>query len=288
MIALSALSAESAISILVATMTNVLRWMVPPGSTVNLAGFNSADTGDFQEKEQAEAAMAADIKRLQDLQELFYVDGRHALLLILQGTDTAGKDGTVKHLSHGLGLVGAEMTNFKAPTTDELAHDFLWRIHQHVPACGRIGIFNRSHYEDVLIVRVHNLVPQAVWEARYDQINAFERILTQNNTVILKCFLQISKDEQKERLQARLDDPTKHWKFNPGDLKERARWHEYRAAYEAALSRCSTENAPWYVIPSDKKWFRNYAVTRLLIETLESLDLRLPTPSFDPKDVRIV
>ena len=263
------------------------RWRVEPGSRVDLSTFDPADTGDFHDKNQAAPAMDADLDRLRDLQERLYVDDRFAILLVLQGMDTSGKDGTVKHLSGGLTLIGAEVTNFKAPTTTDLQHDFLWRIHQRLPERGHIGIFNRSHYEDVLIARVHHLVPETVWKKRYDQINAFERMLAEDGTVVLKCFLHIGKEEQRERLQARLDNPEKHWKFDPGDLKERARWPDYVEAYEAALSRCSTEAARWYVIPSDKKWFRNYAVTRLLVETLEELDLRLPEVRFDPSTIRI-
>jgi PPK2 family polyphosphate:nucleotide phosphotransferase len=262
------------------------QWRVAPGTLVNLAALPTDDTDRFDDKEQAEATMNSDLERLRDLQELLHADDRFALLLVLQGTDTSGKDGTVKHLSSGVSLVGAEMTNFKAPSETELAHDFLWRVHQHVPERGRIGIFNRSHYEDVLIVRVHNLVPPKVWERRYEQINAFERILTLNNTIVIKCFLHISKTEQKERLLARLDNPAKHWKFNPGDLKERGLWDDYQRAYETALSRCNTADAPWYVIPANKKWFRNYAVTRVLVETLERLDLRPPRGGFDPHAMR--
>jgi PPK2 family polyphosphate:nucleotide phosphotransferase len=263
------------------------QWRIEPGSSVDLSDLDPADTGEFAGKEDAAPATAADLERLRDLQELLYVDDRHALLLVLQGMDTAGKDGTIGHLSRGVNLVGVEAANFKAPTSLELQHDFLWRIHQRVPERGRIGIFNRSHYEDVLIARVHTLVPPDVWERRYDQINDFEKMLTENGVTIIKCFLHISKKEQKERLQARLDNPAKHWKFNPGDLKERARWHDYVGAYEAALSRCSTTWAPWYAIPADKKWFRNYAVVRLLVDTLERLDLRYPEATFDPKRITI-
>jgi PPK2 family polyphosphate:nucleotide phosphotransferase len=263
------------------------RWRVKPGAGVELSTFDPAETGDFEEKEQAEPAMDADLARLRDLQERLYIDDRFAVLLVLQGMDTSGKDGTIKHISGGVTLIGGEVANFKAPSSTELQHDFLWRIHQRVPERGRIGIFNRSHYEDVLVARVRNLVSEAVWKRRYDQINAFEQMLTENGTVVRKCFLHISKEEQKERLQARLDEPDKHWKFNPDDLKERARWPEYVEAYEAALSWCSTEHAPWYVIPADKKWYRNYAVTRLLVETLASLDLRLPAVTFDPKKIQI-
>jgi PPK2 family polyphosphate:nucleotide phosphotransferase len=264
----------------------VEQWRPPPGAAVKLAEYPTNDTSGFEDKDQAAAVMEADLERLRDLQELLYADGRFAVLLVLQGMDTSGKDGMVKHLSSGISLVGAEMTNFKAPSETDLAHDFLWRVHQHVPERGRIGIFNRSHYEDVLIVRVHNLVPNDVWGARYDQINDFEHLLTHTNTVVIKCFLHISKEEQKERLLARLGNPAKHWKFNPGDLKERSYWDAYQQAYEAAISRCNTADAPWYIIPADKKWHRNYAVTRLLIETLERLKLRPPAIDFDPHVMR--
>jgi PPK2 family polyphosphate:nucleotide phosphotransferase len=202
--------------------------------------------------------------------------------------DTSGKDGAIRKLSRGIDLNGAEVTNFKAPVGDELRHDFLWRVHRRVPELGMVGIFNRSHYEDVLIVRVHNLVPPHVWERRYDQINDFERMLTENNVAVLKCFLHITRDEQKERLEARLNDPAKLWKFNPDDLKERAFWDEYQTAYEVALTRCSTDHAPWHIIPANKKWFRDYAITRLLVETLEGLDLRLPSPAIDPSSVKVI
>jgi PPK2 family polyphosphate:nucleotide phosphotransferase len=262
-------------------------WRVIPGSGVRLAEHDPDNTGPFQNKDDARAAMDADLERLRDLQELLYVDGRYAVLMVLQGMDTAGKDGTIKHLSSGISLLSGEVSNFKTPSQTELEHDFLWRIHQRVPEKGRIGIFNRSHYEDVLIVRVHELVPPEVWGGRYEHINAFEKLLHDGNTVIVKCFLHIDAGEQKERLQARLDNPAKLWKFNLGDLKERARWHDYQRAYEDALSRCSTEHAPWHIIPANRKWFRNYAVTRLLLETLESLDLRLPPATVDPRNITI-
>jgi PPK2 family polyphosphate:nucleotide phosphotransferase len=256
-------------------------WLVKPGSHVELAGFDPADTRPFSDKEAAAETAAADLLRLRELQERLHVDGRRALLLVLQGMDTSGKDGTVKHLSGGLSLLGARLAAFAAPTPEELRHDFLWRVHAQAPAHGMIGIFNRSHYEDVLVARVHRLVPEAVWRERYAQINAFEALLAASGTTIVKCYLHISKDEQRQRLLARLDAPDKRWKFDPGDLAERRHWDAYRAAYEEALSRCSTEQAPWYVVPADHKWYRNYAVTRLLVEALERLPLRLPKPGFD-------
>jgi PPK2 family polyphosphate:nucleotide phosphotransferase len=263
------------------------RWLVPPGEPVKLSKYDPEDTAPFHSKEGAEQATEKLLDRLLELHEQLHVDGRFAVLLVLQGMDTAGKDGTINHLSRGLNLLGAEVTAFKAPTEAELKHDFLWRIHQRTPERGRLGIFNRSQYEDVLVVRVHNLVPPSVWQKRYDQINEFEELLVESGTLVLKCFLHISKDEQRERLQARLDDPSKVWKFNANDIKERALWDDYQKAYEVALSRCSTKRAPWYIIPSNKKWFRNYAVVHLLVELLESLDLKLPTPEFDPRTIRV-
>ncbi|HBE72603.1 MAG TPA: polyphosphate kinase, partial [candidate division Zixibacteria bacterium] len=223
--------------------------------------------------------------KLAKLQYLLYAENKHALLVILQGMDACGKDGTVRHVMHGVNPQACRVTSFKAPTSQELDHDFLWRIHQHVPPKGEIGIFNRSQYEDVLIVRVKNLVPKEVWARRYKQINQFERILARNGVTILKFFLHISKDEQKRRLQERLADPTKNWKMNPDDLKERARWDEYQKAYEAALSECGTKWAPWHVIPADKKWFRNLAVSQAIIETLEGLRMKFPKPDYDPKKI---
>ncbi len=263
-------------------------YRVVPGSKVDLDRIDPADVSPFTRREDAEAAMAADLLRLRDLQEQFYVDGRYALLLVLQGMDTSGKDGMLRHLSGGLNLAGSEVTSFKAPNSDELDHDFLWRVHRRVPARRRVGIFNRSHYEDVLVVRVNNLVPRPVWRTRYTQINEFENILVQNGVIILKCFLHISKDEQKERLLARLEDKDKLWKLEPSDLAARKQWDSYQEAYEAALAKCSTKEAPWYVIPANRKWFRNYAVTRLMVETLESLSLKLPVPKIDPTEFTIV
>jgi PPK2 family polyphosphate:nucleotide phosphotransferase len=201
--------------------------------------------------------------------------------------DTAGKDGTIRNVMTGCNPQGCTVTSFKVPTPEELAHDFLWRVHKAVPGKGQIGIFNRSHYEDVLVVRVHNLVPKSVWSKRYDEINAFENHLTRNGVTILKFFLHISKDEQKRRLLDRLNDPRKQWKVNPGDFEERKLWDDYTAAYEDALSRTSTGHAPWFVIPSDHKWFRNLAVSSIIVDALESLDLKLPRPSFDLKSMRV-
>ncbi len=221
------------------------------------------------------------LERLTQLQDAFHADGRHALLLILQGRDAAGKDGTIKTVYGAFNPVGVKVESFGPPSTLELRHDYLWRVHNVVPARGMIGVFNRSHYEDVLVVRVRNLAPKDVWEQRYEQINNFERMLVENNVVVRKCFLHISRDEQKERLSERLVDPEKNWKFRLGDLEDRALWDDYTEAYRDALTKCSSKEAPWYVVPSDSKTVRNYLVTRMMVETLESLDLKYPLMSPD-------
>lgn len=262
------------------------RLRVKPGSAADLASRDPADTLGM-EKAQAESHLEASREKLAKLHELLWADNSRALLLILQGMDTSGKDGAIRHVMSGVNPQGCTVTSFKQPTPEELDHDFLWRIHKNVPARGDIGIFNRSHYEDVLVVRVHGLVPKETWSARYRQINDFERMLTENGVAVLKCFLHISKDEQAERLQARLDDPTKNWKFSEGDLAERARWDQYIEAYEEALTRCSTEEAPWHIIPADRKWIRNAAVSRLVVKTLESFKLRWPKPKLDLRRIRV-
>ena len=232
-------------------------------------------------KAKAQAESARDAKTLRQLQERLYAEDRRALLLVLQGMDTSGKDGTITHVIGKVDPQGVQIRGFGKPTAEELRHDFLWRIRRALPPKRFIGIFNRSHYEDVLIVRVKRLVPKTVWSKRYDAINDFEREVSASGTTIVKVCLRISYAEQGERLLARLGDPTKQWKFNPDDLDDRARWREYMAAYEDALARCTSEAAPWYVVPADKKWYRNWAVTRILIETLEEMDPRYPAPRFD-------
>ena len=255
------------------------RYRVPPGTKVRLRDYDPDETGGYEGKEAARSPLKRDRRRLRDLQEILYAQAQHSLLIVLQATDTGGKDGTIRHVMRGVNPQGCQVVSFKQPTPEELAHDFLWRVHRATPRRGEITIFNRSHYEDVLVVRVHNLVPPSVWQQRYEQINEFEQLLAESGTTILKFFLHISKDEQKERLQARLDDPTKQWKFNIGDLKERALWDDYVAAYEDALSRCSTETAPWFVVPANHKWYRNVVVARIIVEALEGLDLRYPDPA---------
>ena len=225
---------------------------------------------------ETEAATAADVAEIDRMQEILYAQAKHALLVVLQGPDTSGKDGTVRHVFRPVNPAGAVATSFKKPTQHELAHDFLWRIHKAVPSAGMIGIFNRSHYEDVLVPRVHALVPAERIEARYGQINAFECHLAENDVTILKFYLHISTKEQKARLEARLEDPTKRWKFSPDDLAERKHWDDYISAYQIALGRCSTQWAPWFVVPADRKWYRNAVVARVVRSTLEGLDLTYP------------
>jgi PPK2 family polyphosphate:nucleotide phosphotransferase len=209
------------------------------------------------------------------------------MLVVLQAIDGGGKDSTIRRVFSAFNPQGCTVTAFKAPTAEELGHDFLWRIHQHTPRHGEVAVFNRSHYEDVLVVRVENLVPEAVWSRRYAQINDFEAALAAGGTRVVKLFLHISRDEQKLRFQDRLQERSKQWKFDPADLDKRARWDDYRLAFEAAISRCSTEGAPWYVIPADRKWFRDFAVSQVLRQELERLPLRWPKPEFDPKTIRI-
>jgi len=236
-------------------------------------------------KRKTVAAMEAAHADLAELQERLYADGatggRRRVLLVLQGMDTAGKDGVIRHTIGMLNPQGCTITSFKAPTEEELRHNYLWRIRRAVPEPGMVGVFNRSHYEDVLVVRVHDLVPPEQWMKRYDEINRFERQLVDTGVVIVKCFLHISFDEQRERLLSRLDDPSKRWKFNAGDVAERRRWADYQSAYVDALHRCSDEVAPWYVVPSDRKWYRNYAVAQLLQETLADFDLGYPKVRFN-------
>ena len=253
---------------------------VRPGKRVDLSKVDPAETHGH-DKDDADEELGAGRERLSDLQDRLWAEGKHRVLVVLQGIDAAGKDGTISHVMGAFNPQGCVVTSFKVPSAQELAHDYLWRVHRAVPGSGEIAIFNRSHYEDVLVVRVHDLVPRERWERRYDQINAFEQLLAEEGTTILKFFLYIDPDEQRARFQARLDDPTKNWKFRLGDLEERKHWDDYIAAYEDALSRCSTDAAPWYVIPSNHKWFRNLAVADILGDTLEELKPRYPKPEED-------
>ena len=251
-------------------------YLVVPGKKFKLADRPTDDTGRFKVKEDAADATARNLEKLAELQELLYAEAKHAVLVLVQSMDTGGKDGTIEHVFSGIDPQGCSVTSFKQPTPVELAHDFLWRHHIAVPPKRMIGIHNRSHYESVLVERVHNLVPKGVWSARYDHINEFEKILAEEGVTILKFFLHISKDEKKKRLEARLENPAKQWKFDPGDLKERQHWDEYQEAYEDALKKCSTEHAPWYVVPADRKWFRNWVVSDTLVRALQSLDMKYP------------
>jgi len=254
-------------------------WKVKPGSKVDISTIDPGDTRALKGgRNAADAALRADSDALIEMQTRLWAESERSLLLILQGTDASGKDGTVAHVFSGVNPQGTRVTSFKAPTAEELAHDFLWRVHAAMPRAGEIGIFNRSQYEDVLVARVRKLVPKAVWKKRYADIAAFESLLTQGGTTIVKCCLLISKDEQRRRFEERLKDPQKRWKFQRGDLEDRALWKEYQAAYSEAIERTSTKTAPWYIIPSDHKWFRNWAVSRLLIETLTEMDPQYPEP----------
>jgi PPK2 family polyphosphate:nucleotide phosphotransferase len=262
--------------------------LVKPGTKIKLSDFDPDFRGPHHHHHpDVEAKVDADIVAMADLQARLYAESTQALLVVLQAMDTGGKDGTIAHCFRGLNPQGCYVVSFKAPTPDELAHDYLWRTHQHAPAKGRIAVFNRSHYEDVLIVRVHELVPEKVWRARYDQINAFEQELVAEGTRIIKFFLYISRDEQKRRLQDRLDDPTKHWKFNEADLAERDKWDDYMAAYEGALSHCSTDWAPWHIIPANHKWYRNLTVADLLRSTLEGINPQWPEATVDLSKIHL-
>ena len=225
-------------------------------------------------------------KRLRDLQYLLYAENKQSLLIILQAMDAGGKDGTINHVLGSMNPQGTRVYGFKVPSAEEASHDFLWRIHQAAPHSGQVSIFNRSHYEDVLISRVHNLIPKKVWSKRYDLINDFEKNLSDSGTHILKFYLHISKDEQLRRFKHRLDDPTRHWKISESDYREREFWGDYTKAYEDVLCKCSTEHAPWFVIPADHKWFRNLAVSQIVVATLESLKMEFPKPTIDIKKVR--
>ena len=259
---------------------------VKPGKPVTLRDKDAAR--DFGwEREEAEQALVANRKRLEELQYKLYADGRFALLIVLQAIDGGGKDGTTRNVMTAFNPQGCTVTSFKAPNAEELRHDYLWRIHKHVPARGEVGVFNRSHYEDVLVVRVDNLAPKEVWKPRFEQINNFERTLTESNVHVLKFFLQISKDEQRKRFEERLAAPAKQWKFSPADLDKRKQWDQYTAAFEDVLARCSTKWAPWYVIPGDKKWFRNLAVSQIVADELARLPLMFPKPGYDPSKIKI-
>jgi len=262
------------------------KYRIQPGTRVHLANMDPDDAGKW-DKDKAKKAVEKERARIEEWQEKLYAESKQSLLIVLQATDTGGMDGTIEAVFEGVNPKGCNVASFKAPSSEELSHDFLWRIHKQAPAKGMITIFNRSHYEDVLVVRVKEFVPEVVWRERYQLINDFERLLWLNGTKILKFYLHISKEEQKERLQARLDDPTKHWKFNSADLTERQLWDQYEVAFEDALSFCSTPYAPWYVIPANKKWYRNVVISRIIADTLEAMNPQFPLSLPDLKDVVI-
>jgi PPK2 family polyphosphate:nucleotide phosphotransferase len=259
--------------------------IVTPGSRFKLAQVDPADTHGVA-KPKAAGRLAKNLERLSVLQYLLYADAKQALLVVLQGIDAGGKDGTIRHVMSGLNPQGVTVMPFKVPEGAEKRHDYLWRVHGAVPEYGSIGIFNRSHYEDVLVVRVHNLAPKPVWSKRYQQINDFERMLSENRVRIVKFLLYIGKDEQARRFRERLDDQSKNWKFSEADIREREYWDQYMAAYQDMLSKCSTEWAPWYVIPANHKWFRNLAVSEIVRQTLEDMNLEFPKPTADLKGIK--
>jgi PPK2 family polyphosphate:nucleotide phosphotransferase len=263
------------------------RYCVKPGTRVALSALDPADTAHVADKAAAKKQIKQDAKIINTLQDRLYAERERALLVILQGVDTSGKDGTIRKVFNRTGPLGVSVTAFGRPSVEELAHDFLWRAHLACPRRGTIGIFNRSHYEDVLAARVRGLAPPKTIEARYDQINAFEKILTENGTKILKFMLHLSKDEQAKRLQQRIDKPKSRWKFDPADLEDRKHWDDYQRAYEIVLARCSTDWAPWHVIPADRKWARNAAVAAIVRATLEGMNPKYPKPDWDPKEFKI-
>ena len=267
-------------------MKYLQRFKVRPGDAVHLKDIDSSFKDDHDNHAEAEDEIDRDRQKLRSLQGLIYADGSCSLLICLQGLDAAGKDGTIGHVLGAMNPQGCRVVGFRQPSVEEKAHDFLWRIHRATPALGQVTIFNRSHYEDVLVVRVHNMVPREVWERRYDQINEFEKELVESHTHVLKFYLHISEEEQLRRFERRLDDPARRWKISESDYKERAFWSDYRVAYDEVLSRCSTKHAPWFIIPSDHKWFRNLAIARVVVEHLEGLHLKSPEPSVDLAHIR--
>ena len=272
-----------------AILSRVGSHRVDDPDSFRLAECDPDSTGGFsgEDKDVVKAALKLERKRIRKLQERLYAEHRQSLLIVLQATDTGGKDSTIRRVFKGVNPQGVRVWSFKQPSTEELDHDFLWRYHDHAPVKGMIAVFNRSHYEDVLIVRVKGLVPEAVWEPRFKRINEFERLLNDSGTRVLKFFLNISREEQRERLQDRLDKPDKHWKFDSSDLEERTRWDAYQLAFEDAIRRTSTDNAPWYVVPANHKWYRDLVVARAIVETLEMMNPEFPPPEAGLEDIVI-
>ncbi len=260
--------------------------IVAPGRKVRLKDIDPGFHGRHESADTAAPEIAAHLEKLRTLQYTLYAERAHSLLIVLQGIDAAGKDGVCRHVIDAMNPQGCTVTGFKQPTTEERGHDFLWRVHRHAPERGQVAIFNRSHYEDVLVVRVHDLAPRETWSLHYGHINAFENLLADSGTTILKFFLWISKEEQLERFKQRLDDPARQWKISDSDYKEREYWDDYVKAYEDMLERCSTDRAPWYVIPSNHKWFRNLAVSQIVCEAMERMKLQMPKPSVDLAQIR--
>jgi PPK2 family polyphosphate:nucleotide phosphotransferase len=267
-------------------MKNIAKFRVAPGKRVGLEKTDANWQPEGLDREEAESRTAELVARLRDLQHLMYAEDRHSLLIVLQGRDAAGKDGTIRKVFGPMNPQGCRVTSFKVPTAEELEHDFLWRCHKVAPRRGDVAIFNRSHYEDVLVVRVHGLVPKSVWRARYEHINAFERLLADSGTTILKFFLHIDREEQLERFGKRIENPKKNWKISDADYSERPLWDDYTAAYEEAFRRCSTEHAPWFVIPANRKWARNLAIAEITVEAMEALKMRFPKPQVDMDEIR--
>lgn len=255
---------------------NYPQYRVNPGERINLSDIDPNTSEHYKKKKEVKAELKKYIQRISQLQERLYAENQRSLLIVLQAMDTGGKDGTIKHVFSGVNPQGCQVWSFKQPSHEEASHDFLWRYHHRAPKRGMITIFNRSHYEDVLVVRVKNLVPEDIWYKRYHTINEFEQMLTLGNVTVIKFFLHISKDEQKRRLESRLENPDKHWKFSSNDIKERRLWDEYQQAFEEAINNCSTAYAPWYVIPANKKWYRNLVIARTLADTLEAMNPQYP------------
>lgn len=262
------------------------KFIVEPGAKVRLGKIDPDFSGKHYSRDTASKEIAKDVERMDRLQYLLYADGSQSLLIVLQGLDASGKDGVVRHLFTGMNPQGTVVADFKQPTKEELSHDFLWRVHARTPAEGQVVIFNRSHYEDVLIVRVHKLVPHSVWSKRYDLINSFEAMLVEHGTRILKFYLHISADEQLARFKQRLDDPSRQWKISESDYTEREAWPKYIDAYEDAIARTSTKQAPWYIIPSNRKWFRNLAISRIVADTMDDMGLKVPSARVDLAAIR--
>ena len=265
------------------------RYWVKPGAKVDFGKFESGEKTLFQGggKEEIEPQFDELQFQLQNLQKKLYAQNKHRVLVVMQAMDTGGKDGCIKHVFSRIDPQGIHVRSFKKPTGEELAHDFLWRVHSKVPTRGELVIFNRSHYEDIIAVRVKQIFPDEVWKRRQRHVIEFERMLAEEGTTIVKIFLHISKDEQKRRLESRLENPSKHWKINPDDLKDRARWDDFMTAYEEVIGKTSTEFAPWYVVPADRKWYRNLCVARIMLDTLKGLNMEFPPISWDPKTIKI-